>query len=205
MFHVPWKCLLFGWFLLLDRLSVSYGFVWILPLFLEFLLFMCPDIISPFVEVVYPYVHGVFWGVKVKGKVAQSCPILWDPMDLYRPWNSPGQNTGVGSHFLLQGIFLTQGSNLGLPHCMWILYQLSHKGIPRILEWVAYPFSRGSSWSRNRTGISCIAGEFLTNWAIQESPVWVVNWLLFMSIFPLLSLTLCWCYVFWTTSQFWGH
>ena len=55
------------------------------------------------------------------------------------PWNSPGQNTGVGCHFLLQGIFPTQGSNLGLPHCRWILYQLSHKGIPRILEWVAYP------------------------------------------------------------------
>ena len=44
-------------------------------------------------------------------KVAQSCPTLCDPMDgLYSPWNSPGQNTGVGSHFLLQGIFPTQGS-----------------------------------------------------------------------------------------------
>ena len=46
------------------------------------------------------------------------------------PWNSPGQNTGVGSHFLLQGIFLTQGSNPGLQHCRWILYQLSHQGSP---------------------------------------------------------------------------
>jgi len=53
------------------------------------------------------------------------------------PWNSPGQNTGVGSLSLLQGIFPTQGSNPGLPHCRWILYQLSHKGSPRILEWVA--------------------------------------------------------------------
>ena len=49
---------------------------------------------------------------------------------LYSPWNSPGQNTGVGSLSLLQGIFPTQGSNPGLPHCRWILYQLSHKGSP---------------------------------------------------------------------------
>ena len=57
---------------------------------------------------------------------------------LYSPWNSPGQNTGVGSLYLLQGIFPTQGSNPVLPHCRWILYQLSHKGTPRILEWVLY-------------------------------------------------------------------
>ena len=64
---------------------------------------------------------------------------------LYSPCNSPGQNTGVGSLSLLQGIFPTQGLNPGLPHCRQILYQLSHKGSPRILEWGGYPFSRGSS------------------------------------------------------------
>ena len=48
-------------------------------------------------------------------------------------------DTGVGSLFFLQGIFPTQGSNPGLLHCRWILYQLSHQGSPRILEWVAYP------------------------------------------------------------------
>ena len=53
----------------------------------------------------------------------------------------------MGSLSLLQGIFPTQGSNPGLPHCRQILYQLSHRGNPRILEWVAYPFSRGSSSS----------------------------------------------------------
>ena len=58
---------------------------------------------------------------------------------LYSPWNSPGQNTGVDSLSLLPGIFPTQGLNPGLPHCWQILYQLSHKGSPRILEWVAYP------------------------------------------------------------------
>ena len=75
---------------------------------------------------------------------------------LYSPRNSPGQNTGVGSLSLLQGIFPTQGSNPGLPHCEQILYQLSHRGSPRILWQVAYPFSRGSSRPRNRTGVSCI-------------------------------------------------
>ena len=87
----------------------------------------------------------------------------------HSPWNSPGQNTGVGSLSLLQGIFPTQGSNPGLPHCRQILYQLSHKGSPRTLEWVAYPFSSGSSWPRNWTGVSCIAGRFFTNWAMREA------------------------------------
>ena len=61
------------------------------------------------------------------------------------PRDSPGKNTGVGSPSLLQGIFPTQGSNPGLPHGRQILYQLSHKESPRILEWVAYPFSSRSS------------------------------------------------------------
>ena len=94
---------------------------------------------------------------------------------LYSPWNSPGQNIGVGRFILLQGIFPTRGSNPGLPHCRWILYQLSHKVSPRILEWVAYPFSRdtgvGSLLQRifltqesmTLTGISYIAGRFFTN------------------------------------------
>ena len=60
--------------------------------------------------------------------VAQSCPTLCNPMD--SPWNSPGQNTGVGSFSLLQGIFPTQGWNPGVLHCRWTLYQLSHKGGP---------------------------------------------------------------------------
>ena len=44
------------------------------------------------------------------------------------PWDFPGKNTGLGCHFLLQGIFPAQGSNLGLPHCRQILYHLSHQG-----------------------------------------------------------------------------
>ena len=49
---------------------------------------------------------------------------------LYSLWNSPGQNYGVGSHFLLQGIFLTQGLNPGLLHCRRTLYQSSHQRSP---------------------------------------------------------------------------
>ena len=93
---------------------------------------------------------------------------LW-PQGLNSPWNSPGQNTGMSSLFLLQGILPTQGLNPGFPHHRRILYQLSHKGSPRILAWVAYPFSSGSSWPRNRTGVSCTASGFFTNWAIREA------------------------------------
>ena len=63
----------------------------------------------------------------------------------------------------------TQGSNPGLPHCRWILYQLSHKGSLRILEWVAYPFSRVSSRPSNQTGVFSNAGGFFTNCAIKEA------------------------------------
>ena len=85
----------------------------------------------------------------------------------------PGKNTGVGCHFLLQGIFPTQGSNLRLLHCRWILYQRSHRGShrgsPGILEWVDCLFSRSSSQPRNQTGVSCIAGGFFTHCATREA------------------------------------
>ena len=81
------------------------------------------------------------------------------------PSRSPGKpkNTGVGSLSLLQGIFLSQESNWGLLHCRWILHQLSHKGSPRILGWVAMPSSRGSSQPRGQTQVSHIAGRFFTS------------------------------------------
>ena len=91
-------------------------------------------------------------------------------MTLHSAWNSPGQNTGVGSLSLLQRIFPTQGSNSGLLHYRQILYQLSYKGCPRILEWVAYLSSRGSSRPRNRTRVSCIAGGFFYQLSYQGSP-----------------------------------
>ena len=88
-------------------------------------------------------------------------PMLQVDSLLSEPPGKP-KNTGVGSLSLLQRIFLTQRLNLGLLYCRQILYCLSHQGSPRILEWVAYPFSRGSSRSKNRTRVSYIAGRFFT-------------------------------------------
>ena len=93
---------------------------------------------------------------------------------------------------LLQGIFPKQGLNPGLPHCRRILYQLSHKGSPGILEWVAYSFASRSSQTRKWTGVSCIAGRFFTNWAIREalllSSLWMFLWFHLISTISLLSI-----------------
>ena len=121
--------------------------------------------------------------------VAKLCPTLvipWTvPARLLCPWDSPGKNTGVGCHFLLQGIFPTQESNPSLLHCRQIIYQLSCAAAAakslhlcptlcdprdsnplgssvhgifqaRVLEWVAISFSRGFSRPRDRTRVSCI-------------------------------------------------
>ena len=82
-----------------------------------------------------PLTHSSSWSHRPntlwKWKLLSCVRLLWPHgLYLYSPWNSPGQNTGVGSLSLLQEIFPTQGSNLGLPHCRSILYQLSHKGSP---------------------------------------------------------------------------
>ena len=120
----------------------------------------------------------------------------------YCSWGSLGENTGMGCHSLLQGIFPTQGFNPGLLNCRQILYQLSHQGraeqvkvlvvqsrptlcfpmdcsLPDvsvhgilqtvILEWLAISFSRGSSWPRGWTRVSCIASEFFTIWTTREA------------------------------------
>ena len=67
--------------------------------------------------------------------VAQLCPTLCNPMDCSPPGSSvhgdsPGKNTEVGCHALLQGIFPTQGSNPGVPHCRQILYCLGQQESP---------------------------------------------------------------------------
>ena len=90
---------------------------------------------------------------------AQSCLTLW-PCRRSLPGSSVhgdslGKNTGVGWHALLQGTLPTQGLNPGLPHCRQIIYQLSHQGSPRILEWVAYPFSRACLQPRNWVLLHC--------------------------------------------------
>ena len=85
---------------------------------------------------------------------------LW-PTKLFCPWGFSRQEYWSPLPCPPSGIFPPQGSNPSLPHCRQILYCLSHKGSPRMLEWAASPFSRGSSQPRNGTGVSCIAGGFL--------------------------------------------
>ena len=96
----------------------------------------------------------------------QSCPALCDPMTVARqaplPLGFSRPEYWSGLPCLFQGIFPSQRSNPGLLHCRQILYHQSHQGSPKILWWVAYPFSRGYSRSRNQTGVSCIAGRFFT-------------------------------------------
>ena len=99
----------------------------------------CPELQADFLPLhhwgspvcVYAHTHTY-----LPSLVTQSCLTLWNPMDSSPPGSSvqgdsPGKNTGVGCHALLQGIFPIQGSNPGLPHCRWILYCLSHQGSPR--------------------------------------------------------------------------
>ena len=110
-----------------------------------------------------------------------------DPMNCSPPGSSvrgdsPGKNTGVGCHALLQVIVPTQGLNPGLLHCRQILYHLSHLGSPRILEWVAYPFSSESSLPSNRTRVSCTADGFFIIWATSEALI--VHYSYKILIFP---------------------
>ena len=122
--------------------------------------------------------------------VAQLCPTLCDPMDCSPPGSSvpgdsPGKNTGVGCHVLLEGIFPTQGWNSGLLHCRWILYHLSHQGSPvsgshSILSDSLQPhglkptrllcpwgFSRQEYWS----GLPCPPRGDLPNPGIEPRPL----------------------------------
>ena len=90
---------------------------------------------------------------------------------LWPHWDFLGKNTRAGCHAFLQGIFPSQGSNPGLLHFRRILYHRCYQGNPRILEWVAYFFSRGSSSPRNQTRVSCITSRFFTSWATREAHV----------------------------------
>ena len=96
---------------------------------------------------------------------------LW-PQGLYSTWDSPGQSARVGSLFLLQGIFPTQGLNPGLPHCRWILYQLSYQCIKKQRHHFAdkspssqsYGFSSSHVWMWE---LGHRAGWAPKNWCFQ--------------------------------------
>ena len=107
--------------------------------------------------------------------------------------DSPGKNTRVDCHALLQEIFPTQGSNPGFLHCRVILYHLSHQGNPGILKWVAYPFSRVSSWPRNRIKVSWIAVGLFTSWTTRKpSLAFFLNYLFYFTTLHWFCHTLTW-------------
>ena len=100
------------------------------------------------------------------------------PTRLPRPWDSPGKNTGVGCHFLLQCMKVKSGSEVA-QLCPTLSDPMgcsqpgsSVHGIlqARILEWVAIPFSRVSSQLKDQTQVSCIAGGFFLPSKPQGSP-----------------------------------
>ena len=99
------------------------------------------------------------YNLTLKVKVTQLSPTL-RPHGLYSPWKSPGQNTGVGSFSLLQGIFPTQGLNPGLPHCRRILYQLSHKGSP-IIWLLLFYYPPPHSFSLSHSCLIAVTWPFL--------------------------------------------
>ena len=109
----------------------------------------------------------------------QLCLTLCSPVDCSSPGSSvhgvsPGENTGVSCHALLQRIFPTQGLNEPRSPTLQVdSYFLSHQGSQRTLEWVAYPFIRGSLLPGNRTRVSCITGGFFTSWATREARIYV--------------------------------
>ena len=103
---------------------------------------------------------------------------LCDPVDCSIPGfsvygDSPGKNSGACCHALLRGggggWSFQPRDQIQSPALQEILYHLSYQVSPRVLEWVTYPFSRGLSWSRNWTRVSCIAGGFFASWAPREA------------------------------------
>ena len=123
----------------------------------------------------YPAACGI-----CPGQGLNLCPLHWelDSYPLCHQWKwkllscvrlfaTPGQNAGVSSLSLLQGIFSTQGLNPGVLPFRRIL-PAEPQGKPRNAGVGSLSFSSGSSQPRNRTGVSCIAGRFFTNWARQQ-------------------------------------
>ena len=107
-------------------------------------------------------------------KWIESSSVVSDSLWLSSPWDSLRQNTGVGSLSLLQGIFPTQGSNPGLPHCGWILHQLSHKGSPRILERVANKSPSSHSYGFSSSHVWIWELDCKESWVLKNWQFWTV-------------------------------
>ena len=125
-------------------------------------------------------------------------PHRLQPTRLPRPWDSPGKNTGVGCHFLLQCRKVKSESEVA-QSCPTLCDRIdcsppgsSIHGIfqTRVLDWVAISFSRGSSWPRDWTQVSHVAGRRFTVWATREahSGIWEAQNSLRKILAPLLAL-----------------
>ena len=112
-------------------------------------------------------------GVCVHAQSVQLCPTLVTPGTVAHQASLstgfPRQECWSGLPCPVPGDLPNLGIEARSLHCGWMLYCLSHQGSPRILEWVAYPFARGTSQPRNRTRVFCIAGGFFTSWATWEA------------------------------------
>ena len=141
---------------------------WQAPLSMEFfrqdywrgLPFLSPGALpKPGIEPKSPALHANALPSELQGnpklKLLSHAWLFATSWTIYSPWNSSGENTGVGSLPLLQGIFPTQGSNPGLPYFRWIFHQLSYKGSPNLLKF--------SEW-KLLSGVSLLA----TTWCIQS-------------------------------------
>ena len=113
----------------------------------------CGSMCQPVHIVQYSVSHSVMSDSEIPWTVTHQAPLSLE---------FPGKNTGVGSHSLLQGIFPTQGSNLGLLHCRQILYHLSHQRSPGAIK-------NGVEWSGSR---SVVSDSFATPWtAACQAPL----------------------------------
>ena len=147
------------------------------------LLFISLEALSPIMVI-----PVCLWGISPKAPcavlclVTQSCLTLCNSMDCSPPGSSvpgdsPGKDNWSGWLCPLPGDLPNSGIIPRSSTLQWILYHLTHQESPLwsqrspwILEWVAYPFSRGSSQPRNWTRVSCIAGGFFTREALQDPP-----------------------------------
>ena len=109
---------------------------------------MCTYIHIINIHYLYSYSFIYIWVSEWSSSVMSNC---LRPHGLLCPWNFPGKSTRVGCRFLLQGIFLTQGSNPGLPHCRQMLYHLNHQGSPKNIS--LSPFFWGGEGKN--TGVGC--------------------------------------------------
>ena len=131
---------------------------------------LIPSFLIHRIEIMDIYLIGLLAKLDISESWSVMSDSLWSH-ELHSSWNSPDQCTGMGSLSLHQGIFPTQGSNPGLSHSRQILYCLSHQGSPRILERLAYHFSRDLPHPGIEPVSPAFAGRFFTNWP-SEKPIY---------------------------------